>query len=394
MNQSSIVAPGMARRTFWLLGAVVLALHLWALQALSLPKARGGAQPAGALQTRLLPPAPMPPEAQAPPPPRPATAKRAPPRPVARAPRRAASTPATRAAKTAAAELLAVAPSDDIEEHAALAEYERWLADMAAATPQAPASPHAANALPEPPPPGDGAARAHEAAPAPPAAPDVVAPSPPAPLALPPSTQLSFEVTGHVKGFDYHARGELNWRNDGARYQLRQSISLLFLGSRAQQSEGLITASGLRPRRFVDEARKARGAELDFDTHRVQFSDGASASAEIGDGAQDRLSVFIQLGARIAAAPESFPPGTRIGFETVGPRRVDRWTFRVQGPELLHLPAGDVPTLKLQRLPQDGDDQTDELWLGTDLHYLPVRIRLAQGGGDVVDLRLRGHENP
>jgi len=66
----------------------------------------------------------------------------------------------------------------------------------------------------------------------------------------------------------------------------------------------------------------------------------------------------------------------------------------VQGPEVLHLPAGDPPALKLQRLPQDGDDQTDELWLGTGLSYLPVRIRLSQGGGDWVDLQLRDHETP
>jgi hypothetical protein len=216
----------------------------------------------------------------------------------------------------------------------------------------------------------------------------------PPPLRLPPPTRLAFEVSGRVKGFDYHARGELVWKTDGTHYQLRQSISMLFLGSRAQQSQGLVTARGLRPERFTDEARKERTAQLDFETHRVRFSDGATAAADIGDDAQDRLSVFVQLGALIAAAPQDYPQGTRIRFETVGVRRVDHWTFEVQGPEVLHLPAGDTPALKLQRLPQDGDDQTDELWLGTGLSYLPVRIRLSQGGGDWVDLQLRGHETP
>jgi len=118
---------------------------------------------------------------------------------------------------------------------------------------------------------------------------------------------------------------------------------MLFLGSRAQQSQGLVTARGLRPERFTDEARKERTAQLDFATHRVRFSDGATATADIGDDAQDRLGVFVQLGALIAAAPQDYPRGTRIRFETVGVRHVDPWTFEVQGPEVLHLPAGDTP---------------------------------------------------
>ena len=248
---------------------------------------------------------------------------------------------------------------------------------------------------PPAPQPSDANAPAHEGdPPPPPAAAHAAAPEKPAPLALPPPTQLSFEVSGHVKGFDYHARGELAWQTDGERYRVRQSISMLFLGSRAQQSEGRVTARGLQPERFTDEARQERRAQLDFGTHRVQFSDGATATADIGDEAQDRLSVFIQLGALIAAAPERYPPGTKIAFETVGVRRVDRWTFQVRGLERLPLPAGETPALRLQRLPQAGDDQTDDLWLGTELHYLPVRIRLSQGGGDHVDLQLRSHETP
>ena len=380
----------MPRRTLWTLGAVVLVLHLWALLALSLPVARGGAQPGRALYTRMLaaPPAPAAPREE--------PAERRPPaaahRPVQR---RAAPVrkrpPSTGTAAPAQATTAAVPPPTQ----AAAADYERWLADLAQEDhPSAPEHARPAEAPPAPQP-SDANAPAHEGdPPPPPAAAHAAAPEKPAPLALPPPTQLSFEVSGHVKGFDYHARGELAWQTDGERYRVRQSISMLFLGSRAQQSEGRVTARGLQPERFTDEARQERRAQLDFGTHRVQFSDGATATADIGDEAQDRLSVFIQLGALIAAAPERYPPGTKIAFETVGVRRVDRWTFQVRGLERLPLPAGETPALRLQRLPQAGDDQTDDLWLGTELHYLPVRIRLSQGGGDHVDLQLRSHETP
>jgi len=402
MNPSGIVAPAMPHRTLWLLAAAVLALHLWALRSLSLPVAHGPAAADRVLHTRVLPAARTPspreePAANAQIPAAPHSAK-----PSARhraAPARARAPAARTSTATARTGAIAPAPQGSSQTQADLTldNYERWLADMAARSADSPPAPAPA---PAPTPASEAAPRAQEKAPRPPAATQAdsgTTPTPtstPPPLRLPPPTRLAFEVSGHVKGFDYHARGELVWKTDGTHYQLRQSISMLFLGSRAQQSQGLVTARGLRPERFTDEARKERTAQLDFATHRVRFSDGATATADIGDDAQDRLSVFVQLGALIAAAPQDYPRGTRIRFETVGVRHVDPWTFEVQGPEVLHLPAGDTPALKLQRLPQDGDDQTDELWLGTGLSYLPVRIRLSQGGGDWVDLQLRDHETP
>lgn len=399
----------MPRHALWLLGAAVLALHLWALQSLSLPVAHAPAVADRVLHTRVLPTARAPSPRDEPA----AHAQRPTAKPSAPLRRRAASAraPAARTS-TATAGPGSVTPapppqgSSGTRADIPLDDYERWLADMAARSPGTSAPARVADSPPAPEPAlapaSEATPLAQEKVPATPAAThadSVATPAPapapmPPPLRLPPPTRLAFEVSGRVKGFDYHARGELVWKTDGTHYQLRQSISMLFLGSRAQQSQGLVTARGLRPERFTDEARKERTAQLDFETHRVRFSDGATAAADIGDDAQDRLSVFVQLGALIAAAPQDYPRGTRIRFETVGVRRVDHWTFEVQGPEVLHLPAGDTPALKLQRLPQDGDDQTDELWLGTGLSHLPVRIRLSQGGGDWVDLQLRGHETP
>lgn len=395
----------MPRRTLWLLAAAVLALHLWALRSLSLPVAHGTAVANRVLHTRVLPTnhAPSPRE-------EPAAHTQLPTAKPSNRPRRRsapARAPAARAS-TATARPGATTPvpsaqgSSGAQTDVPLDDYERWLAGMAARSPGTSAPARVADSPlapePAPAPASKAAPPAQEKVPKPPVATHADnAPTPtptPPPLRLPPPTRLAFEVSGRVKGFDYHARGELVWKTDGSHYQLRQSISILFLGSRAQQSQGLVTTRGLRPERFTDEARKERTAQLDFETHRVRFSDGATATADIGDDAQDRLSVFVQLGALIAAAPQDYPRGTRIRFETVGVRHVDPWTFEVQGPEVLHLPAGDTPALKLQRLPQDGDDQTDELWLGTGLSYLPVRIRLSQGGGDWVDLQLRDHETP
>ena len=384
-----MVAPAAAPRSLWLLGIAVLALHLLLLSRMPLPLALPADAPPAALQTRVLappePPAPaQPPSAAAPQPaPRPEATRRP-------APARKATPAPARQAPEAVAENTAIPPAPaGLHRSASLqAAYESWHAQQAATDPAV--ASHESPPKPLPAVSNDPPAESPQpatAAPAPalPAA---------APLLLPPSSVLSFDVSGHVKGFNYQARATLAWQSDGSHYQLRQQIRLFLLGSRAQESRGLVTAHGLQPERFVDEASKTRHAELNFQAHQAQFSDGDSATVPLADGTQDRLSIFIQLGALLAAAPERYPRGTQLTFATVGPKRIDPWTFTVAGPEVLHLPAGDIPAIKLQRQPRGGDERRDALWLGTELHYLPVRIRLAEDGGDFVDLRLSGHESP
>lgn len=215
------------------------------------------------------------------------------------------------------------------------------------------------------------------------------------PVKIPAPQRLQFEVSGAAKKFNYSASAELLWQHDGQQYQARQEISVLFLGARTQSSTGTLGEGGLRPQRFADKARSEQAAHFDYAEGRVTFSANTPAATLVA-GAQDRLSVFIQLGALLAAAPERYPSGTRIRLATVGARSADVWAFTVEGEEVLDLPAGSISALKLQRLPRrDHDyDQKAELWLAPSLGYLPVRIRITQANGDFADLRLRSHAAP
>ncbi len=211
------------------------------------------------------------------------------------------------------------------------------------------------------------------------------------PVRLPPSSALDFAVSGQAKGFTYHARAELHWQHDGAQYQARQQVKAFLIGARTQTSRGQISALGLQPERFGDKTRSERAAHFDYAQQRVTFSANTPA-APLAPGAQDRLSVFIELGALLAAAPERYPNGTLISLTTVSATSSARWTFSVEGAQLLELPLGPTPALKLQRLPPPDKpyEQKAELWLGSSLGYLPVRIRITQSNGDWVDLQLDG----
>ena len=404
----------MPRRALLLLTAVVLALHWLVLVGLPRGGTDQGAPQRLAFHTRMVeppPPPPPPPEPQAapvPPPapkPRPRPVRKPPPPPVEAPPPTQHPEPAP--AMEAPAQT-APSPAEPPAEVPADSSAPTPEVPADAAAPSAPLSPASDPAMPAMAEASSASAPAAASQPAqeapaltagveilPPGAAGAVAGTEPPPVRLPPSARLAFDVTGEVKKFHYNASAELLWRQDGTQYEARQQIKAFLLGARSQSSVGQITPQGLRPTRFGDKSRSERAAHFDFERGEVIFSANAPRAA-IGSGAQDRLSVFIQLGALLAAAPERYPPGTRITLTTVGARSAERWTFTVEGPQTLELPAGSTPTLKLQRLPRPDQryDQKAELWLGTDMGYLPVRIRLTQANGDFADLSLSHHDTP
>lgn len=404
----------MPRRALLLLTAVVLALHWLVLVGLPRGGTDQGAPQRLAFHTRMVeppPPPPPPPESQAapvPPPapkPRPRPVRKPPPPPVEAPPPTQHPEPAP--AMEAPAQT-APSPAEPPAEVPADSSAPTPEVPADAAAPSAPLSPASDPAMPAMAEASSASAPAAASQPAqeapaltagveilPPGAAGAVAGTEPPPVRLPPSARLAFDVTGEVKKFHYNASAELLWRQDGTQYEARQQIKAFLLGARSQSSVGQITPQGLRPTRFGDKSRSERAAHFDFERGEVIFSANAPRAA-IGSGAQDRLSVFIQLGALLAAAPERYPPGTRITLTTVGARSAERWTFTVEGPQTLELPAGSTPALKLQRLPRPDQryDQKAELWLGTDMGYLPVRIRLTQANGDFADLSLSHHDTP
>lgn len=383
----------MPRRALVFITALVLALHWLVLSGVPLAWDSPAQPSRQVFSTRSIAPAPPPPTV-APPgvtavpvaAPQPAPRKKAlsPKRPPAPAAQDRPE-PAPAAAPVAEAE----APSDT-----------GAATTVASATPEAPAN----DAAPAPAP-----AASAPAAPAEPATEDTQtgtgvdirppggtgrsAGAPPPPVRMPAPTRLAFDVNGQAKKFAYSARAELLWQHDGNRYEARQEISAFLVGTRTQRSVGTVTEQGLLPEKFSDKSRSEQAAHFDYAKGRVTFS-ANTPDAAAGPGVQDRLSLFIQLGAMLAADPGRFVPGTQITLTTVSARSADRWTFTVEGPETLDLPAGPTPSLKLLRLPRKDYDQKAELWVAPGLGYLPVRIKLTQANGDFADLLLRASGPP
>jgi hypothetical protein len=210
---------------------------------------------------------------------------------------------------------------------------------------------------------------------------------------FPGSTRLKYDIKGEVKGFPYFANGELLWLQDGKTYDTRLEISHFLLGSRVQTSRGELTPQGLEPVRFGDKVRSEVAAHFERSKHIVSFS-ANTPSATLEPGAQDQLSVFLQLSAMLGGNPKQFPIGTNIPFQAVGPRSSESWVFQVGSDSVLTLPGGQVKVIQLTRAPTAEYDTKVDIWLAPEMEYLPVRIRLSQGNGDFVEQQWRATQKP
>jgi hypothetical protein len=211
--------------------------------------------------------------------------------------------------------------------------------------------------------------------------------------AIPGSVRLKYEIRGEAKRFPYFASGELLWLQDGKTYDSRLEISHILLGSRVRTSTGQITRNGLEPTRFGDKVRSEVAAHFEYAKGKVVFS-ANTPDAPLLPGAQDELSIFMQLSAMLAGEPAKFPPRTEVPFQAVGPKSSELWVFVVGEAEQLTLPGGTVRAVKLSRARRGEYDANVDVWLAPEHNYLPLRIRLSYLNGDFADQQWRATQAP
>ena len=204
--------------------------------------------------------------------------------------------------------------------------------------------------------------------------------------AFPPPLHLKYTIKGDIKGLPMQLKGDLHWKQDGTNYEARLEVSHFLLGSRVQTSRGELGAQGLEPTRLGDKFRSERAAHFERSKGKITFSANTPDGALL-PGTQDHLSVFFQLAAMLGGSPGSFPEGSALPFEAVGPTSVESWVFKVGALEKLVLPAGPVAAIKLTRDAVGPYGTRGEVWLAPSMDHFPVRIRLTESNGDVMDLR-------
>ena len=192
--------------------------------------------------------------------------------------------------------------------------------------------------------------------------------------------------------------GLLSWRPDGEHYELKLVASVAGLGVLTQISSGGFDAAGVAPLRFTDQRlrRGTKAANFQRDAGKITFS-GPATEFALREGAQDRLSWMVQLGAVVAAEPQLRGVGAKVVMYVVGANGdAGVWAFDCLATEPVATGAGTVNALKFVREPREPYDTQVQVWIDPAQHYLPVRATQRSGPDDeVFELRLQSIElNP
>ena len=158
-------------------------------------------------------------------------------------------------------------------------------------------------------------------------------------------------------------------------------------GERVLSSRGELTAQGLKPLRFElrqgDNAKKALLAEFDWAKQNLRMTvKGKAKDAKLEAGTQDLASFAYQF----MYLPKPLKDSVTVTLTTG--KKLNQYQYNIK-PEAETIDSAGVQykTLHLAPAAQDGQE-TKELWLATDYHYLPVRILLVDDNGQKLEQTL------
>lgn len=211
---------------------------------------------------------------------------------------------------------------------------------------------------------------------------------------FPDNIQINYKLTGQERGLNYYASGFLKWQVKPATAAVRQyeaelRVRAFLIGSRVWRSQGVLMSDGLAPRRYSDSWRGEKAAHFDADSRTISFS-GNAPSAPLQVGAQDQVSLFIQMAAAVAA--QNFKTGTELSIQTATARDAVNWRLNYKADEPIEIKGERLETQRWVCLPRGKFDSQIEMWLSKSYGGMPVRIKITQVSGNFIDMEMSGTE--
>lgn len=211
---------------------------------------------------------------------------------------------------------------------------------------------------------------------------------------FPDNTQINYNLTGEERGLTYHATGALKWQVKAGddlpkSYEAELRVRAFLVGNRVWRSVGQLSEGGLAPKRYSDSWRGERAAHFETDQQKISFS-GNLPSAPLLPGAQDQVSLFIQMAAAVAS--QNFTTGAELMIQTATARDAVNWTLTYKADEFIEVNGDRLETQRWLCLPRGKFDSQIEMWLAKSLAGLPARIKISQVSGNFIDMEMRSSE--
>lgn len=208
------------------------------------------------------------------------------------------------------------------------------------------------------------------------------------PFDLPPSAELTYDLTARQSGFSLSGKATVTWRQGDGKYQVTAESRVALLGKITEnRSQGAIDSFGLAPSEFFEKRFRKDPTTSTFDraNQTLQYS-MSKKSYPLKGGEQDRASVTWQLVAQARAAGDNLRPGTQWAYFVSGPRDADPWIFKVRGHEKVSTAMGDMDTLHIMRVETEAvKGQKLDIWLAPAQEWYPVKLRFADDDKDFVE---------
>lgn len=182
-------------------------------------------------------------------------------------------------------------------------------------------------------------------------------------------------------------RTTTTWHRDGEHYEshLHMDTSSVEFD---QLSEGLLGPEGmLVPTRYTEKRpfHKPEAVAIDWQDRLIQFGDSPKVAAPAA-GAQDRLSLQFELARQRLRYPEKFEAGSSHEVRLIGTHDVDPWTFVAGAEESVETGKGPMRAQRYSARRKVGAvEETMDIWLGADLRWMPIRIRMVDRNASVID---------
>ncbi len=200
-----------------------------------------------------------------------------------------------------------------------------------------------------------------------------------------PDTRLSYALTGNCRGALYGS-ARVQWQREHSRYQVRLELIVALVLRVVLTSQGRVSDSGLQPGVY-EEQLAASLQRMAFEDGYVRFPNGTRLPQP--PGLQDTVSQFVELNQRFVSGREQIKVGGEVQVWLARPQGMALWTYDVLPQETLQTAEfGALPVFHLRPRPiaEPHGVMTAELWFAPSLQYLPVRVRIALGGDNFIDL--------
>jgi hypothetical protein len=176
------------------------------------------------------------------------------------------------------------------------------------------------------------------------------------------------------------------FQHDGKTYSVVSEsytvgLAAIYRLNMRREAKGNVTAGGLRPLSFVElrNGKLKRSVTFDWAAGQVQLTDGdKKETLPLPPNTWDATSFAWNFAF-------SRPDGKELQVHFTDGRWVTQYKYTIRGREKITTPMGELETMHVKKVQEDGDERAFDVWLAIDQHLLPARVRATEKDGTVFD---------